>query len=556
MGYNFFQRKAAAPESEFAATVQSVPAPELAPAIAGHAFDAASLPPPETPEAIDAALAPTLSHIGRYAVKRRLGQGGLGTVYEAWDPLLSRTVAVKTLQFAVDTPTRGSLDGLFLNEARLAAGLNHPYIVTIFDAGLTAPGVYIAMERLQGRDLRETLVAGWRPDPTQAALLVRRVAEALAYAHSRGVVHCDIKPANIFITKRDKPKVLDFGIARAVHGKARAALSTLDGMIAGSPHYLAPELLEGRPVDARTDVYSLGVVLFELLTGRKAFEGGSLSEITAAVLRGDVEPAHAVRPTVPLPLAAIAAHAMARDPQERYPNALEMAVDLRRWLEDQAQRNEPARAAAVPTTPPALEPEAATPAPPRRRWQPAALALAVAGVAWALGAVLLGGEEPAPVPVAPAIANVPAAALAPPAPVVPPEAASAAAAEPTVVAAAPEAAAPEAPAPAAEPPRPAETRPAAKPRPTAAPRRDARPTAAAPAAAGGTGTVQLAVSPWGHVEVDGQPAGTTPPLTRLTLAAGSHTITIRNEAGPPFVTSVQVTADRPVVVRHRFPSGS
>lgn len=558
MGYKFFQRKAVEPESEFAATVQSVPAPELAPATRADTVDAGSLPPPETPEALEAALAPTLSHIGRYAVKRRLGQGGLGTVYEAWDPLLSRTVAVKTLQFAVDTPTRGSLDGLFLNEARLAAGLNHPYIVTIFDAGLTAPGVYIAMERLQGRDLREALVAGWRPDPTQAALLVRRVAEALAYAHSRGVVHCDIKPANIFITKRDKPKVLDFGIARAVHGQARAVLSALDGMVAGSPQYLAPELLEGRPVDARTDVYSLGVVLYELLTGRKAFEGGSLSEITAAVLRGEVPPAHALRGSVPPALSAIAAHAMARHAQDRYPNALEMAVDLRRWLEDQAARTEPAR----PSVPPVLaEPEPATAAvpaaaPARRPWKPVAAALAGAGLVWALWATLLRTDEPQPVPVAPAIAQVPAAALAPPAPapVAVPEAASAAAAtaDAAAVSAAPAstAAAPTAIAEAAP-------RPAAKPRAAPAPvRRETRAAAPPPPLATGTGTVQLAVSPWGHVEVDGQPAGTTPPLTRLTLPAGAHTITVRNEAGPPYVTTVQVSADRPAVVRHRFGPGS
>jgi serine/threonine protein kinase len=190
-------------------------------------------------------------------------------VHEAWDPLLSRTVAVKTLQFNVDTRlARVSLDGLFLNEARAVAGLSHPNIVTVHDAGLSAHGVYIAMERLHGRDLRQALAQGWRPTPWQAAQLVRRVADALAYAHAHGVVHCDIKPANIFLSKRDKPKVLDFGIARVAHG---AALPALDGLVAGSPHYLAPEQLQGGTVDARTDIHALGVVFYELLTGRKAF---------------------------------------------------------------------------------------------------------------------------------------------------------------------------------------------------------------------------------------------------------------------------------------------
>jgi serine/threonine protein kinase len=193
-------------------------APDLLPFGPASDFSGESQPAAADPADPGPDDRPTLSHIGRYALKGPLGQGGLGQVHEAWDPLLSRTVAVKTLQFDVDMPSRVSLDGLFLNEARAAAGLSHPHIVTVHDAGLSAHGVYIAMERLHGRDLRQALADGWRPTPWQAAQLVRRVADALAYAHARGVVHCDIKPANIFLTRRDKPKVLDFGIARVAHG--------------------------------------------------------------------------------------------------------------------------------------------------------------------------------------------------------------------------------------------------------------------------------------------------------------------------------------------------
>lgn len=273
---------------------------------------------------------PTLSHVGRYALKALLGRGGLGQVHEAWDPLLSRTVAVKTLQLELPGSLRDAMDGVVLNEARAAAGLNHPYIVTVFDAGLSAHGLYIAMERLRGRDLRHALATGWLPSARVAAVLVRRVADALAYAHGRGVVHCDIKPGNIFLVGRDRPKVLDFGIARIAHG---AALPALEGSVAGSPHYQAPEQLRGGPVDARTDVYALGVVMFELLTGRKAFAGNSLAAIQQAVLEQPPVQADQLRPGLPAELARIAAKAMAREPGQRYQSAAELAQALRRWSE-------------------------------------------------------------------------------------------------------------------------------------------------------------------------------------------------------------------------------
>ncbi|MBC7940461.1 MAG: serine/threonine protein kinase, partial [Chitinophagaceae bacterium] len=276
---------------------------------------------------------PTLSHVGRYALKSQLGEGGLGQVHEAWDPLLSRTVAVKTLQFNLPPATRASLDGLILNEARAAAGLSHAHIVTVHDAGLSAHGVYIAMERLHGRDLRQALATGWLPSPRSAAQLVRRVADALAYAHARGVVHCDIKPANIFLVGRDKPKVLDFGIARVAHGPAAPAL---DGLVAGSPHYLAPEQLQGGTIDARVDIHALGAVFYELLTGRKAFGGDSVAQITTAVLTNHPPPAHELRPGVPEALSAVATRAMAREPGDRFGSAAEMSAALRRWCDEQS----------------------------------------------------------------------------------------------------------------------------------------------------------------------------------------------------------------------------
>ncbi len=522
---------------------------------------------------------PTLSHIGRYALKSLIGEGGLGRVYEAWDPLLSRAVAVKTLQFDLDTPSRTALDRLLLNEARAAAGLNHAHIVTVFDAGLSAHGVYIAMERLHGRDLRQALAGGWRPKPVVAAQIVRRVADALAYAHGRGVVHCDIKPANIFLARKHRPKVLDFGIARAASTTALAGAR--EATVAGSPHYLAPEQLCGGAIDARTDLHALGTVLYELLTGCKAFPGDSLAAIHAAVLEGPPRPAHEVCPAVPPALAAIAARAMARDPADRYPNAAELALALRRWA-GQAAADAPA-----PRPPGHARRQAR-----RRIGTLGALAtLAAAVAAW--GALDL---DPA-VPEAATVATAPAppAALAelaalhgqpgPPAwDAAPPAGATAIAAESAASAAAEPAIALASEASGRRATRAAAMTPTTSTASTTATPAGARPAATAGAAARATaksattgrtgprtaaaagaaeppppappttGTVQLAVSPWGEVVVNGQSAGTTPPLTRLTLPAGAHQITVRNADFTPYTVTVDVQGERPVTVRHRFGS--
>jgi serine/threonine-protein kinase len=547
-------------ESEFAATVQSMPAADDVGAF--DSLPASQLSQPAADSGIDESASehPTLSHIGRYALKKRLGEGGLGTVYEAWDPLLSRTVAVKTLQFDLDTPSRVSLDGLFLNEARLAAGLSHPNIVTIFDAGLSAHGVYIAMERLHGRDLREALASGWVPTPVQAAQLVRRVADGLAYAHARGVVHCDIKPANIFLSPKDKPKILDFGIARALHG---AALPALDGLVAGSPYYLAPEQLASDPLDARSDIYSLGVVFFELLTGRKAFDGNSLAAIADAVLNGRVPTLETARPELAalMPaqqlasLAAIVGRAMARDPASRHASAAELSQQLRRWIAQQSATEAAATPQGAVATSKTAAVAARTEAPPQRRagaWIGGlAAVLIVAGVGWAF---LSPGQEPPPgLAAAPATSTTGSVAPSTPLPAAPAPAQAAVAQRPASEPAPP---APEPPAVAAAPAPTTPPKPATRPRQNQAGNKAAQPAAAPPppAPAPATGTVQIAVSPWGNVEIDGVPAGTTPPLTRLTLPTGTHTITIRNEDFPPYTTTLEVTADKPVTLRHRFGS--
>ena len=479
---------------------------------------------------------PTIGYVGRYALKYQLGAGGLGTVYAALDPLLSRPIAVKTLHVDAEAAQRETLESLLLAEARAAAGLNHQNIVTVFDAGLSEQGVYIAMERLQGRDLRHLLADGWRPAPAQAARIGKRVADALAYAHSHGVIHCDIKPANIFMIGRTQPKVLDFGIARVVQqqGQPEAAVSavaavdipssmSIPPVDLGSPYYVAPEQLYGEALDLRCDVYGVGVVLYELLTGRRAFEGRSLEAIRHAVLESDVPPVHTVNHNVNVALSGIVARAMARNPVHRYRSARQLARALRGWLDEDAGRQ-----AAAPLG--------------RSNWAWATFAgvgLAAAVAFWVLGTGA-GSSAPTEARLAlpPAVAALPPPALPPaaalPTPFAPALASPAAAALNTANAEAVES-----------------TR--------ARERRLAREAAAAPGVAPppvalAPGTVQLAISPWGQVEVNGVAAGTTPPLSRLSLSPGRHQIVVRNDDFPPLTVTVTISEDKPVTLRHRFGS--
>jgi hypothetical protein len=511
---------------------------------------------------------PTIGHIGRYALKYKIGAGGLGTVYAAHDPLLSRLIAIKTLNLEISTEEREAFNQLFLNEARAAGGLSHPNIVTVFDAGVSQQGgdAYIAMELLKGRDLRQLRQEGWRPTPTQAALIVRRVADALAYAHSKGVVHRDVKPANIFMVGRTQPRVLDFGIARLAHQHEGGATGDL---AAGSPYYMAPEQVRQQAVDRRADVFSLGVVLYELLTDQKPFRGTTLSEITQAVLEHQPPAANRVDPAVPAALAEIAARAMEKDPEHRYRSARSLSRELRHWLEENAATGDHL----------GNEPES-----PRRSrllvWAGAALA-AAAFVGIGLWVGLASQRDAEPVATEPAAIGVPAATAAAPtaAPVAP-----ATAAAPTVAATTPTADLPATSAgagPAALPSvgaTAATATPPAMPTPTPPPRAAApatapvRSAAAAPApvakdaarargtrearaaATGGVGTVRVAITPWGNVEVDGTAVGTAPPLNELTLPEGAHQITVRNADFPPYTTTINVVPGQPVTLRHRFGS--
>ena len=318
-------------------------------------------------------------------------------------------------------------------------------------------------------------------------------------------------------------------------------------------------------MDARTDIHALGVVYYELLAGRKAYTGDTVDQITNAVLANHPAPAHEMRSGVPPLLSAIAAKAMARDPGMRFSTAAAMAVELRRWIDRHSALEAPVQASMLTFETPSMPPPRLGRRRPRGQTAKVLAGLGLAAASAAFVALLAGrqGADPAPAPQAgtgtaqTVVATVSAPLSAPlSAPISAPISASLA--SPVALPADTPAPVTVTPAPATATPVPAtatRSGPAAA-RPLAAPRTKtsaaSRTAAATVGVSAATGTVQLAISPWGHVEVDGSPAGTTPPLTRLTLTEGSHTVTVRNVDFPPYTTTVQVQADKPLTVRHRF----
>lgn len=265
--------------------------------------------------------------LGRYRIEGEIGRGMMGMVYRAKDPALGRTVAVKIVSPTLPLPEadRLLLEQRFLREASLAAGLSHPNIVVVHDVGYdSATGIpFIALEHLEGRTLADLLLHGHAMDWRQSLRIVASLADALQHAQSRGIVHRDIKPSNIMILPSGEPKILDFGIARAA-----SAELTGGGEFWGSPAYMSPEQASGYVVDGRTDLFSLGAVLYELLAGRRAFEGQGIAEVVYQVVNADPEPLSIVRPGLPRALDAVVARALAKDPGDRYPDGRTFAEAL------------------------------------------------------------------------------------------------------------------------------------------------------------------------------------------------------------------------------------
>ena len=250
----------------------------------------------------------------------------MGVVYEAWDPALGRTIALKTVGAAsLSRSERKAYEKRFLTEARAAARLSHPGIVVVHDVGRDSGHglLYIALERLEGQTLADRIASGQRIEWREALRIVGRVAEALHHAHTQGVVHRDVKPANIMILPSGDPKIMDFGIARVDGGHL-----TTPGELFGTPLYMAPEQALGRPADARSDIFSLGTIAYTLLTGRAPFAAPSVPAILARVAHRAAPPPSELVAGLPAVIDDILLRAMAKAPENRYPTGRMMAEDI------------------------------------------------------------------------------------------------------------------------------------------------------------------------------------------------------------------------------------
>ncbi|HEY6929457.1 MAG TPA: serine/threonine-protein kinase, partial [Thermoanaerobaculia bacterium] len=278
---------------------------------------------------------PSGSKLGPYEILAPIGAGGMGEVYKARDAKLGRDIAIKVL------PAQTSADPVrrqrFEQEARAASALNHPNILTIYDIDSADGALYIAMELIEGKTVRD-LVVSEEPLPTRKLLDVAvQTAEGLAKAHSAGIVHRDLKPENLMVSKDGYVKILDFGLAKLTEPESEGvsalptaiAQPTEPGTVMGTAGYMSPEQASGHSLDFRSDQFSLGAILYEMATGKRAFHRKTAAETLVAIIREEPEPLAQVAPKAPVPVRWIIERCLAKDPEERYASTKDLARDLK-----------------------------------------------------------------------------------------------------------------------------------------------------------------------------------------------------------------------------------
>ena len=397
------------------------------------------------------------AQIGRFLIRRELVRGMMGVVYEAHDPALDRTIALKVIRltFAATEKERETFEQRFMTEARAAAGLSHPGIVVVHEVDRDPETglLYLALEYLPGTTLSERIATGGPLEERDALRLALRVAQALHYAHGRGVVHRDVKPANVMVLPDGEPKILDFGLAKLEAGHEHTAA----GQFLGTPLFMSPEQALGQPADGRSDLFSLGAILYTLLAGRRPFEAENVTRILAKVAHQPPTPLSETAPSVSPDTEYVVLRALQKDPQQRYPTGAAMAEDITDVLAGRSPRHRsdplpaPGEGTLVANLPAgsdlpqlALEPTASR-LRPRRRLPLRALSLTLLLGGLALYYLSISGPE--------RLAEVVAFLLAPPLPTRPASPRRAEISSPDAAAApSPEPAAPDSPS--LEPPSP------------------------------------------------------------------------------------------------------
>ena len=279
---------------------------------------------------------PAPATLGKYQIRGVLGRGAMGTVYDGWDPVIGRRVAIKTVRL-LDPDDAEAHDALarFKNEAQAAGRLSHRNIVSVYDYGESDENAYIVMEFVEGQSLKQCLDAGQRFPVAETVRIMEHLLAGLQYSHDRGVMHRDIKPGNVILAKDGRVKLADFGIARI-----ESSVMTLVGTVLGTPAYMSPEQLMGQPTDRRSDIYSAGVLLYQLLTGVRPFEGGLTAIMHKALNTTPPRPSE-LAVAAPASLDPVVARAMAKQPANRFPNAAAFARAIREAFATATERPSP-----------------------------------------------------------------------------------------------------------------------------------------------------------------------------------------------------------------------